>query len=97
MLFAELSELAGQRNAIDGRIVEIVAEMDRDGLCGATGARSIAELVAWKLGSSSANAKAITTVAGRLRPFPRCVRRVAAGAAVTGSGRCHRRAGRRRL
>ncbi len=65
VLFEELSELAGQRNAIDGRIVDIVAEMDRDKLCGATGARSIAELVAWKLGSSSANAKAITTVAQR--------------------------------
>jgi len=73
VLFEELSELAGQRNAIDGRIVEIVAEMDRDKLCGATGARSVAELVAWKLGVSSANAKAITTVAGRLEEFPRCV------------------------
>lgn len=30
VLFGELAELAGQRNAIDGRIVEIVAEMDRD-------------------------------------------------------------------
>ena len=28
-LFAELSELTGQRNAIDGRIVEIVAEVER--------------------------------------------------------------------
>ena len=73
VLFGELSELAGQRNAIDGRIVDIVAEMDRDNLCGATGARSIAELVAWKLGSSSANAKAITTVAQRSEAFPRCV------------------------
>ncbi len=73
VLFGELSELAGQRNAIDGRIVEIAAEMDRDNLCGATGARSIAELVAWKLGSSSVNAKAITTVAGRLEEFPRCI------------------------
>ena len=70
VLFEELAELAGQRNAIDGRIVDIVAEMDRDKLCGATGARSIAALVAWKLGSSSANAKAITTVAGRLRSSP---------------------------
>ncbi|VAZ78495.1 hypothetical protein LAUMK4_03987 [Mycobacterium persicum] len=34
VLFAELAELAGQRNAIDGRIVEkIAAEMDRDQLC----------------------------------------------------------------
>ena len=29
VLFEELAELAGQRNAIDGRIVEIVAEVDR--------------------------------------------------------------------
>ena len=72
MLFEELAELAGQRNAIDGRIVEIVAEMDRDELCGMTGARSVAALVAWKLGSSSANAHAITTVARRVEAFPRC-------------------------
>src|SRR3954464_7480105 len=56
VLFGELSELAGQRNAIDGRIVQIVAELDHDGLCGSTGARSIAALVAWKLGASSGNA-----------------------------------------
>ncbi|MCA2253318.1 hypothetical protein JF710_09090, partial [Mycobacterium intracellulare] len=36
VLFGELAELSGQRNAIDGRIVEIVAEIDRDGLCGVT-------------------------------------------------------------
>jgi len=72
VLFEELAELAGQRNAIDGRIVEIVAELDRDELCGATGARSVAALVAWKLGWSSANAHTITTVAGRLGQFPRC-------------------------
>ena len=72
MLFEELAELAGQRNAIDGRIVEIAAEMDRDELCGATGARSVAALVAWKLGTSSANAHTITTVARRLEAFPRC-------------------------
>lgn len=72
MLFEELAELAGQRNAIDGRIVEIVAEMDRDELCGATGARSVAALVAWKIGSSSANAQTITTVAHRLEEFPCC-------------------------
>ena len=72
VLFEELAELAGQRNAIDGRIVEIVAEIDRDGLCGMTGARSVAALVAWKLGSSSGNAATIATVAGRLQEFPRC-------------------------
>ena len=72
VLFEELAELAGQRNAIDGRIVEIVAEMDRDELCGATGARSVPALVAWKLGTSSANAHTISTVARRLAEFPRC-------------------------
>ena len=58
--------------AIDGRIVEIVAELDRDELCGATGARSIAALVAWKMGSSPTNANTIATVAHRLAEFPRC-------------------------
>jgi hypothetical protein len=72
VLFEELAELAGQRNAIDGRLVEIVAELDRDELCGATGARSVAALVAWKLGWSSGNAHTITTVATRLQEFPRC-------------------------
>src|SRR5215203_6968318 len=72
VLFEELAELAGQRNAIDGRIVDIVAEMERDELCGATGARSVAGLVAWKLGSSSANAHTIAAVARRLQEFPRC-------------------------
>ena len=32
VLFGEVAELTGQRNAIDGRLVEIVAEIDRDGL-----------------------------------------------------------------
>ena len=73
VLFGELAELAGQRNAIDGRIVEIVAEVDRDELWGATGARSVAALVAWKLGASSANAHTIATVARRSEAFPRCV------------------------
>ncbi len=34
------------------------------------GARSVAALVAWKLGSSSANARTIATVASRLEEFP---------------------------
>jgi Domain of unknown function (DUF222)/HNH endonuclease len=78
-LFEELAELTGQRNAIDGRIVEIVAEIDRDGLWGATGARSVPALVAWKLGSSSTNAHTIATVAGRLAEFPRCAAGLRAG------------------
>jgi len=69
-LFEELSELAGQRNAIDGRIVEIAAEIERDELCGMTGARSVAALMAWKTGSSSINGKTIATVAHRLAEFP---------------------------
>src|SRR3954451_1835671 len=72
VLFGELSELAGQRNAIDGRIVQIVGELDHDGLCGSTGARSIAALVAWKLGASSGNAATIAAIAHRLPVFPRC-------------------------
>ncbi len=73
VLFEELAELAGQRNAIDGRIVEIAAEMERDQLCGNTGARSVAALLAWKLGSTSTNAHTITTVARRLEEFPQCL------------------------
>ncbi|ORA71747.1 hypothetical protein BST25_16430, partial [Mycobacterium heidelbergense] len=72
VLFEELAQLAGQRNAIDGRIVEIVAELDCDELCGITGARSVAALVAWKLGVSAANAHTISTVAHRVEAFPRC-------------------------
>ncbi len=70
VLFEELAELTGQRNAIDGRIVEIVAELDRDELCGATGARSIAALVAWKTGVTPHNADTVVAVARRLDEFP---------------------------
>ena len=72
-LFEELAELAGQRNAIDGRIVDLVAEIDGDQLWGASGARSVAALVAWKTGCSPGNAATIATIAGRAESFPRCV------------------------
>ena len=72
VLFEELAELTGQRNAIDGRLVEIVAEIDREELCGVTGARSVPALVAWKTGCSPANAHTIATIASRLLEFPRC-------------------------
>lgn len=72
VLFEELAELTGQRNAIDGRIVEIIAEIDHDELWGATGARSIPALVAWKTGVSPSNAGTIAAVAHRLAEFPRC-------------------------
>ena len=71
-LFVEIGELTGQRNAIDGRIVEIVAEIDRDGLGGMTGARSIPALVAWKAGVSPRNAETIATIAHRITEFPKC-------------------------
>src|SRR6516165_7586325 len=72
VLFDEVAELTGQRNAIDGRLVQIVAEIDRDGLWGATGARSISSLVAWKTGVTPHNAETMVTVAHRLEEFPRC-------------------------
>ena len=71
-LFDELSGLCGQRNAIDGRIVAIVAEIDRDRIWGNTGARSVAGLVAWKTGTSTANAQAIAAIAHRYAELPRC-------------------------
>jgi uncharacterized protein DUF222 len=72
VLFEKLAELTGQRNAIDGQMVEIVAEIERDGLWGCTGARSVPALVAWKTGCSPAHAQTITTIARRLQEFPRC-------------------------
>ena len=72
VLFDELAELCGQRNAIDGRIVEIVAEMEREDLCGMTGARSVEALVAWRTGVAPRNAETIVAVARRLDDFPRC-------------------------
>jgi hypothetical protein len=73
-LFAKLTELTGQRNAIDGRIVDIVAEIDRDELWGATGARSVLALVAWKTGVSPRNADTIVAIAQRIEEFPRCAK-----------------------
>ncbi|OBJ99581.1 hypothetical protein A5638_07425 [Mycolicibacterium fortuitum] len=79
VLFDEVAELVGQRNAIDGRLVEIVAELDRDELCGATGARSIAALVAWKTGIAPRNAETMVAVARRLEQFPRCAQGMCEG------------------
>ncbi|AKK26639.1 HNH endonuclease signature motif containing protein [Mycobacterium sp. EPa45] len=79
VLFEELAELAGQRNAIDGRIVELVAELEHGNLCGMTGARSVAAVVAWKLGTSSTTAKTISAVAHRLPEFPLCTQALREG------------------
>ncbi|MDY6872257.1 MAG: hypothetical protein SV966_17810 [Actinomycetota bacterium] len=43
----ELAQPCGQRNAIDGRIVEIVAELARDQLCGMTGEAGVSNLILW--------------------------------------------------
>ncbi len=79
VLIDELSELCGQRNAIDGRIVDIVAELERDELCGATGARSITALVAWKTGVTPNNADTIVAVARRAEQFPLCTQALREG------------------
>jgi hypothetical protein len=72
VLFDEMAQLCGQRNAIDSRLVDIVAEIERDELWGATGARSISALVAWKTGVTPRNADTVVAVARRLEEFPRC-------------------------
>lgn len=72
VLFEEIAELTGQRNAIDGRLVEIIAEIDGDRLWGGTGCRSIEALVAWKTGVAPRRAETMVAVAKRLEEFPRC-------------------------
>ncbi|MGW0160443.1 DUF222 domain-containing protein [Mycobacterium sp. NPDC003323] len=73
-LYDEAAELIGQRNAVDGRLVEIVAEIDGGAgpsLWGHTGCRSLAELVAWRFGMSPRNAEVVVAIAQRLEVFPR--------------------------
>jgi hypothetical protein len=53
--------------------------VDRDQLWGATGARSVAALVAWKTGVSPHNAATLTSVARRLEEFPQCTAALRAG------------------
>jgi hypothetical protein len=79
VLFGELAELCGQRNAIDGRIVQIAAELDGRQLWGMTGARSLAAVMAWKTGCSPANARTVATIAERLEEFPRCAQALSEG------------------
>ena len=80
VLFAEIAELTGQRNAIDGRLVEIIAEIDGRGtadgnaLWGATGCKSIQSLVAWKAGVTPRRAETMVAVAHRIDELPRCTR-----------------------
>jgi hypothetical protein len=72
VFFDRLAELAGQRNAIDAQIVQIVAEIDRDASWALTGARSLPAMVAWKLGVSPSNAHVIAAVAHRLEELQQC-------------------------
>jgi hypothetical protein len=72
VLFDQIAELTGQRNAIDAQLAQIVAEIDRDELGGMTGARSLPALVAWKTGVAPRNAQTLVAVAQRLDEFPQC-------------------------
>ncbi|MGE0219546.1 DUF222 domain-containing protein, partial [Mycolicibacterium sp.] len=78
-LYGELAELAGQRNAIDGRIVEIAAEIEHGGFWGHTGAKSVGALIAWKTGVSPGNARTIMAIAKRWEEFPICTAALRAG------------------
>ncbi|MEH3143594.1 MAG: DUF222 domain-containing protein [Mycobacterium kyogaense] len=73
VLHEELAELTGQRNAIDARIVEIAAEIDRDELWAAAGARSTAGWLAWKAGVSPSRAQTVAAIAHRFDEFPQCI------------------------
>ncbi|MCV7253783.1 DUF222 domain-containing protein [Mycobacterium hackensackense] len=79
VLFDEIAELCGQRNAIDGRLVQIVAELEREELAGLTGVRSMSALVAWKTGVAPRNAETVVAVARRLEEFPRCTEALCEG------------------
>ena len=79
-LCEELSVLAGQRNAIDGRIAAIAAELSRDGLWAMTGAKSLPAMLAWKLGLSEANTTTLAAIAARYDEFPRCTTALTTGA-----------------
>ncbi|ORA04387.1 HNH endonuclease signature motif containing protein [Mycolicibacterium bacteremicum] len=81
-LYAEAAEVIGQRNALDGRLVDIVAEIDGgDGpsLWGDTGCRSLPELVAWRFGMSPRNAQVMVAIAQRIEAFPRLADSLRAG------------------
>ncbi|MCV7284654.1 DUF222 domain-containing protein, partial [Mycolicibacterium wolinskyi] len=84
VLFGEVAQLCGQRNAIDGRLVEIVAEIERDELWGATGARSMSALVAWR----SCAVSAMPSMGAWSRLSPRSS--VTSCGAPPGPGRCRR-------
>jgi hypothetical protein len=67
---AELAELCGQRNAIDGRIAELVAKVDAEELIAGTGLRSLEHFCTWQLGVSPGRANDLVAVAERLDDLP---------------------------
>ena len=94
VLFGELSELAGQRNAIDGRIVQIVAELDHDELLGATGVRSVGGVGGLEAGHVVGERQDDRHRGASVGRVPLLHPRHAGGSAVVGSGRGdHRRRG----
>ncbi len=70
LLFEELGEFMGQRNAIDGRIVEIVAELNATSVIGMTGARSMAALVLRKPAAHRCQRRHVAALSRRLEEFP---------------------------
>ncbi len=67
---AELAELCGQRNAIDGRVAVLLAEVDSAGLLGGTGLKSLEHFATWQLGVSRGHARDLTAIAERLDDLP---------------------------
>ncbi|HEX4902026.1 MAG TPA: DUF222 domain-containing protein, partial [Acidimicrobiales bacterium] len=67
---AELAELCGQRNAIDWRIAVLLAEVEREGLLGGTGLKSVEHFATWQLGVSRGHARDLTAIAERLDDLP---------------------------
>ncbi len=78
-LFDRLAESQGQRNAIDAQIVAVAAELERHELWKDAGTRSLEACLAWRLGSSRANASAVAAVARRGDEFPVCAAAFEAG------------------
>lgn len=66
----ELAELCGQQNVITGRITELLAEVEDEGLLGGTGLRSLEHFATWQLGVSGGRARVLTAIARRRVEFP---------------------------
>lgn len=67
---SELGEIAGQINALFGRVTEIAAEVDAEGLLGGTGVRSLAQFLSWQLGLSTGRGRELARIAARRSDLP---------------------------